>query len=129
MCGVLQKPTSEEDAFNAERSALAERLVDAIGAGITSDEEFNQLALSVFHHQMRWNRPYAQFVKSEGASDVTHWSQIPSVATDVFKLESMPVVCGSAERAQYRFRTSGTTGEVRGTHLFHSLDVYEASSE
>ncbi|MGK0187307.1 MAG: hypothetical protein ACI9R3_003094 [Verrucomicrobiales bacterium] len=123
---MRQEPTLP-DAFDAERSALAERVKDAIGAGIVSDEAFNALALAVYRHQLRWNRPYAQFAQAQGGADAANWSEIPAVSTEVFKFEQLPLVCGEPERASHRFRTSGTTGEARGSHYFHSLDVYEAS--
>ncbi|MDA0811783.1 MAG: hypothetical protein O3C21_05250 [Verrucomicrobia bacterium] len=125
---VLQKPKSPE-TFDAERSALAKWIVAAMHASDLGDMEFNELALAVFRHQLRWNVTYARFVQSQGGEAVRHWTGIPAVSTDVFKWESVPVVCGSAEAAPHRFRTSGTTGELRGTHFFHSLDVYEASIE
>lgn len=115
------------DAFDAERSALAKRLKHAMRAGITDDTAFNDLALEVFRHQLRWNRPYAQYVEAQDSGEIAHWSAIPAVSTDVFKLDEWPLVCGGVSAASHRFRTSGTTGEARGCHYFYSLDVYESS--
>lgn len=106
--------------------------------GIADEAAFADLAREVFLHQMRWNGPYARFVRAQfGGADAdavvrADWRRIPAVSTDVFKLPGLPVVCGEANRAANRFFTSGTTrvpGEARGTHHLHALDAYEASIE
>jgi hypothetical protein len=106
---------------------MAGRLILAMRSGV-NEEQFSELAVELFEFQKKWNLPYANYCQTLGGyAEVTDWRDIPPVVTDVFKNPELCVVCGSASLVRHRFRTSGTTGEVQGTHLLHSLDVYESS--
>jgi hypothetical protein len=93
------------------------------------ENEFNQLALSLFALQFSHNQSYRRFCESRQASPETveHWSQIPAMPAVAFKeleLTSLP-----ADRRVRVFHSSGTTEQRPGRH-FHdaeSLSLYEAS--
>src|ERR1700676_2928219 len=90
------------------------------------EDQFEPLALRIFDYQRRENLPYARYCKFLGTPQrVGSWKKIPGVPQQAFKrseLRSFPVGRTGAE-----FRTSGTTGEGHGKHLFLSLRLYEAA--
>lgn len=94
-----------------------------------TDEEFNQLALELFHLQNQHVEPYRRFCQSRAVtpSNVVHWTAIPSVPASAFKHFELTSLA-SSERTHV-FQSSGTT-EQRPSRNFHdaaSLEVYEAS--
>ena len=90
------------------------------------EDKFEPLALRIFDYQRRENLPYARYCKFLGTPQrVDSWKKIPGVPQQAFKrseLRSFPIGRTGAE-----FRTSGTTGEGHGKHLFLSLRLYEAA--
>ena len=100
---------------------LRERIISYIDNPRESD--FNSLALEVFNFQVSRNSDYDRYCQGQ---IVSHWSEIPLVVTDVYKLESAQLrsFTGSAEAV---FHTSGTTSSETGKHAFKSLDLYSAS--
>jgi hypothetical protein len=94
-----------------------------------ADIEFNGLALMLFTLQFGHNEPYRKLCIARGVtpSDVSHWSQIPTVPTAAFK--EFEMTCLTPEQRTRVFHSSGTT-EQRPSQHFHnaeSLAVYEAS--
>jgi hypothetical protein len=116
----------------SEAEALRERIRAVIGrgaAGPLPDGEFNELALAVFRHQFAHGRIYRAFCESRGVAPrvVEHWTEIPAVPTDAFKVA--PLLTGEPEQAAAVFRTSGTTAgaERRGAHHLLDLALYDAA--
>jgi hypothetical protein len=91
-----------------------------------AEERFEALALAIFNYQRRENPVYAQYCEYLGMPErIDSYESIPAVPQIAFKrsdIRSFPV-----ELTQTEFRTSGTTGEGHGKHLFPSLRLYEAA--
>lgn len=91
-----------------------------------AQEKFEPLALSIFDFHRRENRVYARYCESLGTPERIHsWKRIPAMPQIAFKhseIRSFP-----AQQTRAEFRTSGTTGEGYGKHLFPSLRLYEAA--
>ncbi len=114
-----------------DAAGLQSRLLARIAAGVDAplpDDELDALAREVFAYQYARNEPYRLYADRQGASPATvgHWTEIPAVPTDAFKVAAL--VCGSPADAAAVFRTSGTTAgrERRGSHWFPDLALYDA---
>jgi hypothetical protein len=77
----------------------------------------------VFEFQCRWNAAYRAFATTAPAPQ--SWREIPSVPQAAFKRSRLS--CVPPDLAGIIFRTSGTTGETRGEHLFLDPRLYEAA--
>ena len=114
------------------RSAVAEDpadIRDEIRAFISEpDDRFADLALRLLAHQFACNSPFRAYCESIGAAPATveKLEQIPAVPADAFKT-GLPLSCFPPDAAAHVFLTSGTTSEVRGTHLLEELDTYALS--
>ncbi len=93
--------------------------------------DFASIALNVFRHQFDNNTAYQRYCESLGKTpaSVAHWSEIPAVPTDVFKLPGFPMRGFPEEASKGYFLTSGTTQEVKGKHEYQDLEIYEASAK
>ena len=90
--------------------------------------DFNGLALQIFAHQLRYNKPYSLYCASLGytpQSPPASWEAIPPVPSAAFKEGSLCTFDPS--RAALTFETSGTTAGVGGKHYMESADLYDAS--
>jgi hypothetical protein len=93
-----------------------------------SDAAFNDLALRIFAHQLRFNEPYARYCASLGVcleEMPRDWEAIPPVPGAAFKeaaLATFPV-----EDAALSFATSGTTIGESGRHYMESSRLYDAA--
>ncbi|MCX7643646.1 MAG: long-chain fatty acid--CoA ligase, partial [Armatimonadetes bacterium] len=100
-----------------------------MGRSDASENEFNDLALQIFAYQFEWNEPYRNFCLKKGKTPetVSHWSEIPPVPTQAFKV--LDLACEPISRAQVLFLSSGTTqGEQRRSrHFIFNLELYETS--
>jgi len=111
----------------------AEKLDEAILAFMeksgATESEFNDLALQIFAYQFERNEPYRNLClrRSKTPEKVSHWSEIPPVPTQAFKV--LDLVCEPVSRAQALFLSSGTTqGEQkRSRHFIFNLRLYETS--
>lgn len=110
---------AEAGALDAEiRSAIAHRAVD----------DFDDLALRIFAHQLTYNKPYAQYC---GRLSVTlqampeRWDGIPPVPAAAFKEAALTTFDPAG--AALTFRTSGTTAASSGTHYMESAALYDAA--
>ncbi len=111
----------------------AEKLDEAILAFIekteVSESEFNDLALQIFAYQFERNEPYRNLCLKKGKTPetVSHWSEIPPVPTQAFKV--LDLACEPVSQAQAVFLSSGTTqGEQkRSRHYIFNLRLYETS--
>jgi hypothetical protein len=92
---------------------------------ISSAEEFNGLALQLFHHQFSHNKVYNDFVSHlrRGISDIDSFDRIPFLPIAFFK--SHKVICQNFDEETI-FMSSGTGGE-RSRHYIRSLELYRRS--
>jgi hypothetical protein len=111
-----------ESRVISEYRALEARLLQAMAPSLT-EEEFSILALEVFTFQCQWNTAYRAF--SEGVPTPQSWREIPAVPQAAFKRSHLS--CVPIEKVQTVFRTSGTTGETRGSHYFLDTRLYDAA--
>ncbi|RAJ13700.1 long-chain-fatty-acid--protein ligase [Arenibacter echinorum] len=93
---------------------------------ISTDEEFNAMALTTFQAQYHENLVYQEFCRHLGKnmSSVKTIEDIPFLPIEFFK--SKKVVCGSF-RPQITFTSSGTTGSEVSKHYVKNLELYENS--
>ncbi|RLD56729.1 MAG: acyl transferase, partial [Bacteroidetes bacterium] len=93
---------------------------------ISSNNEFNDLAVKIFRFQYANNSIYRQFVdfyiKKPG--DVKSIREIPFLPIEFFK--SHKIISG-AKKAQQVFLSSGTTASVRSKHYVANLELYKES--
>lgn len=115
-------------AANQLEHDISSAIAGNLSAWRHDDDPFNSLAIRSFEYQYLSNIPYQNYCKSlrKSPNNVSHWLDIPTVPTDVFKLPS-PLTCFPPENKRHTFTTSGTTGEIKGQHHFLSLNLYEQS--
>jgi hypothetical protein len=87
------------------------------------DGDFEDLARRLFAWQRRHCKPYARL--AEGARP-TRAEEIPSVPVALFQAIEFSCVPPSERRVV--FRTSGTTGQLRGRHVLPSTELYDLSA-
>jgi phenylacetate-coenzyme A ligase PaaK-like adenylate-forming protein len=94
---------------------------------ISGDDEFNVVALEIFHYQYDTNSIYREFVKHLGKNPdrVSHYTEIPFLPVSLFR--DQMVVCGNDDNYEKVFTSSGTTGTVPSQHYVRSLDLYKES--
>ena len=68
-------------------------------------------------------RNYCESVCKEPSS----WQDIPPLPTEAFKNSKKPIISFPEVQISSTFLTSGTTGEMRGSHHFRTLKLYEKS--
>lgn len=93
---------------------------------ISSQKQFEKIALKTFRFQYENNSVYRQFcelLKVEKGS-VKSLQQIPFLPVQFFKTHE---VLSSANAIQETFTSSGTTGMVTSSHLITDLSLYEES--
>lgn len=93
---------------------------------ISSQKQFEKIALKVFRHQYENNavyREFCNFLKTD-AQQVKSLRQIPFLPIQFFK--SHEVVTGNAV-TQEIFTSSGTTGMQTSRHLVTDISLYESS--
>ncbi|KXH87456.1 long-chain fatty acid--CoA ligase [Sporosarcina sp. HYO08] len=93
----------------------------------SSEEAFNEQALSLFRYQYENNLPYQTYCRAKRKTPrlVKSWTEIPAVPIDAFK--EVPLSCTGIETAVATFMTSGTTTGARGKHYHSTLEVYDQS--
>ncbi|MCL2412712.1 MAG: acyltransferase [Bacteroidales bacterium] len=106
---------------------------------ISSEAEFNEVALEMFEFQMQNNPLYAKFVNGvrgtryEAYGEATlhpspftlrHYSEIPCLPIEIFK--SNKILIDGVNTDQY-FASSGTTGANTSKHFVADFSVYEKS--
>ncbi|NOX86189.1 MAG: acyl transferase, partial [Chlorobi bacterium] len=92
---------------------------------ISSPEEFNEVALQIFHFQYENNPVYRKFADNlpVNISDISHFSQIPFLPVEFFK--DHKVMSGEFE-PDIVFTSSGTTGSGTSRHFVKDRSLYEA---
>lgn len=93
---------------------------------IQSPEEFEVYALELFQFQYENVAIYKKYVDllTINPRSIKSVNQIPFLPISVFKTHE--VICENC-KPQTVFKSSGTTGMDRSTHLVHSLEVYKKS--
>jgi hypothetical protein len=109
-----------------EAAALDAEILRCIQARSVPD--FNDLALRIFAHQLRYNRPYAQYCASLGVtlqSMPESWEAIPPVPAAAYKEAALCTF--DPANAALVFETSGTTRGLGGKHYMETAALYDAS--
>ena len=112
--------------YGAEAGALDAEILSAIAH--RSVENFDDLALRIFAHQLRYNRPYAKYCERLGVALQAMpegWDDIPPVPAAAFKEAALCTF--DPAKAELAFRTSGTTAGSSGTHYMESATLYDAA--
>jgi len=93
---------------------------------ITSQSDFNELAIEIFRFQYENNPTYRTFVDGvcRNRDSINHYTQIPCLPVEFFKTHEITSVKGIPELV---FHSSGTTGQSRSTHKVYSLELYRQS--
>ena len=106
---------------------LSEKEIHKALFNISSDAEFNALALAVFLYQYNNTEVYGKFVKSLKikANAIKHYSEIPFIPIEFFKTQQISSKPLSADTVQ--FTSSGTTGQITSTHYVSDINLYEKS--
>ena len=90
--------------------------------------DFNGLALRIFAHQLRYNKPYAQYCAQFGVTPdrmPSDWEAIPPVPSAAFKEAALCTFDPS--QAALAFETSGTTQGIGGKHYMETAALYDAA--
>ena len=120
-------------SYHAEAAALDREVLHAIdawhrGGRTLGDDEFNELALRIFAHQLQYNEPYARYAGSFGWSASVlppSWHEIPPVPTAAYKEATLATF--DTAHAALAFETSGTTQGIGGRHYMESRALYDAA--
>jgi phenylacetate-coenzyme A ligase PaaK-like adenylate-forming protein len=93
---------------------------------ITSQKQFDKLALKVFRFQYENNKVYREFCDflKTNPQKVKTIQQIPFLPIQFFKSHQ---VISSSETIQETFTSSGTTGMITSKHLVTDISLYEQS--
>jgi phenylacetate-coenzyme A ligase PaaK-like adenylate-forming protein len=93
---------------------------------INSPQEFNELAVQLFHHQASSAQVYKDFLSflNIRSSNITEISDIPCLPIQFFKKKH--ILTEGLETATI-FRSSGTSSSITSEHLVHDLSLYEKS--
>ncbi len=118
------KYREEADALDAEILRVIERW--------TRDQsfefDFNDLAMRIFAHQLRYNKPYSAYCASLGVTlDAmpSDWEAIPPVPAAAYKEAALCTF--DPQAAALAFETSGTTNGIGGKHYMENALLYDAS--
>ena len=93
---------------------------------ISSQKQFDKLALKVFRFQYQNNKVYREFCDflKTNPQEVKTIQQIPFLPIQFFKSHQ---VISSSETIQETFTSSGTTGMITSKHLVTDISLYEQS--
>jgi phenylacetate-coenzyme A ligase PaaK-like adenylate-forming protein len=94
---------------------------------LSTEVEFNNLALSVFKYQYQNNKIYNAFVKSlnKEAESIKHYSEVPFLPIEFFKTQD--VLCNAKKDDFIVFTSSSTTSQTPSKHIVSDISVYEKS--
>lgn len=112
--------------YRAEADALDAEILRCIERRAVPD--FNDLALRVFAHQLRYNAPYARYCASLGVTPQAmpaDWEAIPPVPSAAYKEAALCTFDPS--QAALAFQTSGTTQGIGGKHYMETAALYDAA--
>ena len=93
---------------------------------ITSEDEFNTLALKVYEYQTAHCSVYKRFQEylNIDSSLIKNINDIPFLPIQFFK--SQHIITNNSE-ATYTFTSSATTGTIQSRHLVKDISIYEDS--
>tara|TARA_B100000768_G_scaffold181998_1_gene208206 strand:+ start:2436 stop:3434 length:999 start_codon:yes stop_codon:yes gene_type:complete len=93
---------------------------------INSSQEFNELAVQLFHHQASSVQVYKDFLGflNIRSSNITEISDIPCLPIQFFKKKH---ILTEGLETKTIFRSSGTSSSISSEHLVHDLSLYEKS--
>ena len=93
---------------------------------ISNEQEFNDVALSVFLHQAEHCEIYKQYISHLNISvaEIKSYLDIPFLPISFFKTHA---VTSSLKPIEISFSSSGTTGQITSKHLVQDLAIYEQS--
>jgi hypothetical protein len=93
---------------------------------IDSHNQFDTVALQVFHFQAKNCTVYADFIAGIGvdSKSVTTIDQIPFLPIQFFKSQS---ILSTDDQVQVTFTSSGTTGMITSSHQVTDVSWYEES--
>jgi hypothetical protein len=93
---------------------------------IKDEATFNEVALTVFRHQVVKCDTYNAFVNhlNIDIKSVDHFSEIPFLPISFFKSHK---ILSTSAKPEIIFSSSGTTGQITSKHLVSDLSVYEKS--
>ena len=93
---------------------------------ISSQKQFEKIALKVFRHQYENNKVYNNFCKllNTEVGRVKSIQQIPFLPIQFFKSHE---VVSNNDPVQATFSSSGTTGMITSKHLVTNVSIYEES--
>ncbi|RYG15971.1 MAG: acyl transferase [Chitinophagaceae bacterium] len=93
---------------------------------ISNEQEFNDVALSVFQHQTENCDIYRQYIShlKINATEISNYKDIPFLPISFFKSHS---VISTKKPIEITFSSSGTTGQITSKHLVQDLAIYEQS--
>ena len=112
--------------YRAEADELDRELQATMRAW--SDAAFNYLALRIFAHQLKYNKPYADYCAGRGITPNTmpeSWEEIVPVPSAAFKEAKLATF--DPYQAQLAFETSGTTQGESGVHYMETSTLYDTS--
>jgi hypothetical protein len=95
---------------------------------LRSVPDFNDLALRIFAHQLRYNEPYVRYCAARGGTLETlpnSWEAIPPVPAAAYKDASLCTF--PQQRAELVFETSGTSQGTSGKHYMERANLYDAA--
>ncbi len=93
---------------------------------ITSEREFNNVSLEIFHYQYNTVEIYKQFVDSiiDDIHSIKKFNHIPFLPIEFFKTHK---VMAKGLKEEKIFLSSGTTGTSQSLHFIADLSLYEKS--
>ncbi len=93
---------------------------------VSTDKEFNEIALEIFNYQYTHNSTYHQFCKllNKHPNQVTKIEQIPFLPIEFFKSQTIKTGDFKAEEI---FLSSGTTGPNQSKHHVKDISIYKNS--
>jgi phenylacetate-coenzyme A ligase PaaK-like adenylate-forming protein len=93
---------------------------------ISTNEEFESIALEIFREQYRYVKSYHDFINYLGidAGDIHSTEEIPFLPVELFKYHS---IIDRRKEEQLLFFSSGTTGMERSKHYVADAGMYETS--
>lgn len=100
---------------------IAKRIFD-----ISTEDEFNNLAIKIFRFQLKHNEVYKRFASllKINPDNVKQYSEIPFLPVEFFKTHNVVSFVLNNERF---FESSGTTGQVKSRHYIFDEKLYVKS--
>lgn len=94
---------------------------------ISGEQEFNELAVEIFHYQFETNKVYREFSELLGRTpkSVSMHHDLPFLPISLFR--DQEVICRTNRTADIVFTSSGTTGSIPSKHIVQDLKIYEES--